>query len=576
MICRRKRPALVGALAFGLLAGCSGEGGGLEDRMVIAEVALGEGRAGDAVRALERYEQGGDPATRLLLAEALLAQGETARAERLLSGDGFPPSLAARAEHLRGRAALARGDLARAGQAFDRALALEPADADLWTDIARLRYRGGEQLAAPDAIQRALAIDPANLPARHLQALIRRDAAGLNVAAGEFEALLRDHSRSDIARDAAAVYLDAGRVSDALELLDPDTEEDSFLRAVAAARTGDWNEARMLLGTVPQAQVEQPAALLLSATVDLASGLDDAAAKTLDELARKQPDNRVVAHLLALALYRSSAHRELVSRLGDRAAAADGSPYLRTMVGRAYEALDRREEAAPYLDTAARARPNTLTVFGDADTGVASGGGDSVALRSSLRRQIGQGDTASALSEARAFVDANPASADGARLLGDVYLAVGEWREALFQYERAGQVRGDWPLVQRLVLAHRRLDQPSEAEAIMQRYIAGGGRERAALSTYAAMLARRGNLGAASRLVEYALAKGGRNDPGFLSRWSGILREAGDGEAALQYAGAAYRLSPMHPAALAALRDATADPDVRARMEDKLARLSSR
>ncbi len=56
--------------------------------------------------------------------------------------------------HMLARLEMADGNLPAAGDAFDRALEGNGGTAEIWVDIGRMRYRGGEHHQALEAAQR--------------------------------------------------------------------------------------------------------------------------------------------------------------------------------------------------------------------------------------------------------------------------------------------------------------------------------------------------------------------------------------------------------------------------------------
>jgi soluble lytic murein transglycosylase-like protein len=89
------------------------------------------------------------PSTRLAIAEALLAGGAWPEADQLLAV--LPPPVSFRSEFLRGRAAYRLGELPRAADAFDRALAAATSDEERFTasvQRARVAEISGDLSAA--------------------------------------------------------------------------------------------------------------------------------------------------------------------------------------------------------------------------------------------------------------------------------------------------------------------------------------------------------------------------------------------------------------------------------------------
>jgi len=94
------------------------------------------------------------------------------------------------------RLAVRDGKLPDAGRLYDEARELEPQNAGLWVDIARLRFRGGEHLTAIEAADYALELNPEYAPALLLRAQLVRDANGLGESLIWFEAAVNADPRN--------------------------------------------------------------------------------------------------------------------------------------------------------------------------------------------------------------------------------------------------------------------------------------------------------------------------------------------------------------------------------------------
>jgi predicted Zn-dependent protease len=244
------------------------------------------------------------------------------------------------------------------------------------------------------------------------------------------------------------------------------------LQAVLAARGGADDLSRSLLQRSGDLDREMPAATLLLALIDLERGNAQSAAQGLDNLLRRQPDNRRVRLLLARALAEGGSHRELIARF---ATSAD-SPYLASLVGRSYEALGERARAAPFLDrarrgVALRAVPlPPATALAVAERRGPVDDGDAVAL---VRGLIADGRPAEAKREAQIFLARHSGSADAMALAGDAALARGDLAGALAHYREAAKIRRPWPLTRRIAFALHRLGRSGDAAALVRDHLRG-------------------------------------------------------------------------------------------------------
>jgi Tfp pilus assembly protein PilF len=440
------------------------------------------------------------------------------------------------------REAMGEGDLAGAGRLLDEARALEPENPAVWVSIARLRFRGGEQIAAIEAADRALALDRAHGPALLMRAQLVRDAHGFRAARSWYEAALAaDPGNPEIRLDHAATLGEGGEyraMLAALERIDGDAAEGAraqFLRAVLAARAGDNVLARSLLARSGLVQENVPAALLLDGLIDLAQGNRDSAAAKLADLAGRQPGNARAADLHARALWQGRRDRELVDLHATRARRDDASPYLSMLVGRAYERLGERAAAAPFLERAAAGPSGEAALLASDD-----------ALpepTARIRALLAAETKGQARSGAEALRARYPASSDVGALAGDVALATGDPAEALARYRDAALVRRSWPLAKKAIIAYRAVGDEDAAEVLLSRHVAGEPANAEALAMLAAASARREDWLRAKLLVDRAISLGGGSDPALL-RLRARAAEALGEEGAARFEARAEALAP--------------------------------
>jgi len=585
MTCRRDNPVfLITALAFGL-ASC-GRGGPDHPPLEQARAELAAGNAVDAQVKLEKLISGGTDRTKVAayLGEAALAQGDLNSAYGWLADEHFSPETRAHGLRMLGRLYLAQGNLADAGRAYDRSLALTPGDADLWVDIGRLRYFGGEQLQAIDAAKKAVRLDPKNAAALQFRGQLVRDAQGLNAGADWFgRALKVQPGNISLRSEYAATLGDAGRAREALAALRGGggkavgSPQGLFVQAVIAARAGQMLLARELLQRSGLESEKIPAAMMLSAVVDIQAGNFASATQTLDELQLRQPDNPRIIDLLAMALSRSGADLELVRRFAALAEGPLGSPYLRTMVGRSFEALDERASAARYLDLATRDRKELVPLASGRSPDMLSddNDGDARTARDLVRRALTTGQAGLAQKHARSLAGRLPGSADALSILGDADLAFGDMEGAREAYLRSAAVRSSWPLTLRLLHSH---SDSSNARKVLEAYVQAHPSNGEAAAQLADAYAAQGRWDKATALLDHAIALGQARVPWVLAARSAAASRLGEQQAALDFALDAHELQPMNPAAITALMAAlpTDEAGTRADLQAKLRSLTAR
>lgn len=589
MICRPERilrSVIAGFLLAGLIA-CSEPEANIRPPIDRARDAL---IAGDAVNAsvlLKQELARGVPRNELApyLGEAALLTGDSREARKWLGGGDFAPDVRAHGFRMLGRLEMEVGNLPAAGKAFDRALATGVVAPELWVDIGRLRYRGGEQIQAIEAADRAVQIGPNNAVALQFRGQLARNSEGLIAGSRWFaRALEQEPSNRQLREDYAAALGDAGQAQEALAVLrayegpaDDERPRQFFLQAVIAARGHNFDLARNLLTRAGRIQENVPAALMLSAVIDVEEENFESAALTLDRLSKLQPDNRRVGELLALALSRSERHRELIHRFEAAALGSGASPYLQMLVAQSFEALEQRDRAAQFIDRAARSHTGLQPIDSEVAVNITlfSLRSNGFELRDAVRETIVQGDPSSGVAKATQFLARNPGSGDVFALLGDAELAGGRRDRARAAYDIATRVRQSWPLTLRMVAAQNDRDQVT---AILQTYLRGHPSNVEAMALLAEDYAARGDWKTAAVLLDHAIAHGMSRAPSILAARSKAAVKLGDVAIGRNLALEAYRLQPMNQSAIVALIAALPPSDKvkKAQLQSKLRSLQAR
>lgn len=131
-----------------------------------------------------------------------------------------------------------------------------------------------------------------------------------------------------------------------------------------------------------------------------------------------------------------------------------------------------------------------------------------------LRNMLGQGRYAEARALKAQLLEQFAGSVDIELLAGDVELLAGNSQAARSHYNSAAQVRTNWPLVRRLVLATLRIGDDAGARRMLAGHIAQNPREAAAVALLGRMQREAGNPARAAVLLRYAAGVGaGKSDP---------------------------------------------------------------
>lgn len=537
-----RHAALAGLMALataGAAAAPSDQQGLLAD----AREALARGDGLGAEVRLKQAMAAGAPreAVAARMGEAMLQQGQNAKAREWLAPGKFTPADAAHGWHMLALLEQREGHLAAAGLAYNKAIPLAPREPALWVDIGHLRYAGAEHLLALEAADFALEIDPENVRALEFKGLFVRDQFGLAAALPWFEAALAQ-SPGDLSvmGEYAATLGDLGLASRMLAVTrdmlarDGGNAKALLLQAQLAARAGDMSLARAMLNKTGDRLKGVPARMLLDGVIELSAGNNLLAIEALEPLVARQPANADALSLLARAYYAARSHKALLVRFAPLAARSDARADLLTIVARAHEALGQRDQAVPLLERAARSADRPFAA---------------VPENQPIGAMLADGRLREAEAQAEALRRTNPGSAVSQSQAGDVQLALGQGAPAIERYRLAARIRMPDSLLARMVAANVMAGQGGEAGALANAALGQNPSSRTAARLAAWYAAGTGDWQRARTLLEFLRRSGGGNDVRLLTDLSEAQRRAGDGSAAEATAQAAYRLQPANGAA---------------------------
>ena len=553
------------AAACLLLAGivpAQADSGALDRALARARIALA---AGDGIAAQARLREAqaagaGDDDVRALMGEALLAQDDLAKAREWLAPARFSPPTRALGFRMLGRLELRERHLPDAGAAFDRALAVTPEDARLWTDIARLRYTGGEQAQAIQASDRALANNPDDPATLAFRALLIRNQYGLAAALPWFEAALaRAPDDTSIRIDYAATLADIGHYAAALKEIrsvqktNPDDPRTLYYQAAIAARGGRGDLARRLLQKCKGKLRDVPGVMLLSAALELEAGNVNLAVEQGDQLLRYQPDNRLAQLILARAMARSGEPGAMLNRFAPLAGRAEASAYLMTLVARAYEEQGRRGEAVALLQRAVGPSPPALRPLpAGADLPVLAQRYPDAPRQAAeavpyIRALLGLNDTAAATGAASKFLAGNPGAPDAYLIAGDTELARKVPAAALPLYQTAAAIRFGESEVLRLDFTLRAVGRGRDADLLDFAFAVQNPQNLAGARLLANVRARGGQWERSAALLEWIGTRGGGRDASLLADLAFARLREGRRDEARRLARRAAELQPASP-----------------------------
>lgn len=534
-----------------------------------ASVRLAQARAlielGDGAGAREAVERARTlgaplPATRALMAQAMVLRGENDAALVEAGAKDIAPEDAATAARMAGRAHMAKGDTQAAGTDFERAFALSPKDAELWVDIGRYRFALGDEAGAIVAADRAVVLAPGSVKTLTFRGEMTRSQYGLAAALPWFEKALKaspDTVPTLIAY--AATLADMGEARRMLSVtrrilaLEPGNARAWMMQAIMAARAGKDDLARTLLGRTHGALDGEPATMLLRGVLHLRDGNALLAVDSLTPLLAAQPENRQARLLLARAQMGAGDLASAANLLASLVVQGDADPYVLTLAARVQEGLGDRVMAADMLARAAwPVRPAAVAFAYSGDSALLAAGppansGTAVDNIPYIRALMNAGQLAQAADRAGLLSRANPGAPDAHVLYGDALGRAGRDAEAARAYEAAANIRFSQNIALRLAAAWQRAGDPARAAQVVARYLAQNPASLEAQRLAASAYMEAGDWRNARRLLEAVRAQSGDNDALLMAGLARASMELGDRAKARAFAAHAYRLLPGNP-----------------------------
>lgn len=539
-----------------------------------ARAALGRGDGiaaqADLAKALDAGAARRDVAA--AMGEALLIQGNNQAARAWLEAGQFAKGDAAYGWRMLGLLERRSGNLAAAGAAYDKALAAAPRDPQLWVDIGRLRYLGGEHLQAIAASEQALAAGPDNIRALEFKAELLRDAQGW-AAALPFYARAADLAPKDLGLlgGYAATLGESGRLHDMLKVtrrmlaIDPKHPAAWQLQAALAARAGKIELARAMLNRIGAKVETSPSGQLLAAMLELEAGNTRLTIGLLEPLDRAQGANHRVQLLLARAYLAAGDHAALFARFDAAVRREDAPTYLLTVFARAHEERGDRLAAAVFLDRAAPSRVLPIAgIVPSSQQGNRFGAWSAEPANSEVavanaRVLLSTGNVAGADDVAQRLLQVRPGSVDALGLAGDMSLVDARPDQAIERYLQSAKVRFPDHLLLRIDDAYARAGRAWQGQALTSGYLAAYPGSLLAARLAADYSANSGDWGHARALLESLQTRGLRRDARLFADLSLAQLRSGDGAAARLTAERGWHLAPQDPATALAWGVALAD-----------------
>ncbi len=485
-----------------------------------AALARGDGIAAEIAGKRALQEGANRSQVAALIGEGELLQGDLGDAREWLEGSDFDSATEGAGLLALARLHVAEGNFDGAFLAFDNLLSRGHETGEVWVDIGRLRYLIGEHHLALEAAYRAVEVDPEEPRALEFLAQLVRDAQGVRASLPIFrQAIDLAPDDAGLLAQYAATLGDAGEHAQSLRVarevleIDGDAAVGFYLQAVLAARANEDDLARSLFWRTDGVFDDTAAGLTINGVLEFRAGNYAMAVEHFDDLRRLQPFNPTAALLLARALVANGEANVALDYLNPLAQRSDASNYALILAARAHEQLGERDIAGRYLDRAAlvsriRMDPVPAVLLRNAYGNPFDP--EHPAVR--LRTMLSEGRVAEARALKGELLDQFPGSVDFLMLAGDVELYAESYQAALSHYRAAAEVRSNWPLVRRMVLATQELGDQAGARRLVADHLADNPQRASAAALLGRMQRDAGNPARAAVLMRHAAQVSGPGD----------------------------------------------------------------
>jgi putative PEP-CTERM system TPR-repeat lipoprotein len=508
--------------------------GNIGARRLLGSILMAQRDFAGAIKVLEPVLRTlpDDPQTLSLLANAYLARGRSELAaqyvERALAAGGGTAEMHATLGHSLLQSGRSDLGLQQLQKAFDK----DPSQEGTGVALAVLYIRGGDTKRALTVTEKLVQSSPKSPAVWNLLGISKGAARDLPGARAAYERAIQ---------------------------LDPSFRPAQLNLARLEAGQGQLDQARKRLTTIERSGAADPQVLLELARIEDRAGRQQEALRWLEKLRASHP------RYLPGALFLVDLHMRLgnptkaleVGRAIEPYAAQDLE--LQAAIARALLATNDVPGATATLNRMSRTAAadarwqyriallqleagNAQAAVENVEKALALDGnlGPARALQVQMDLQRGQYELAA--SRAQAVQRANPAGAEGYRLVGDVAMARGRWGDALGSYKTALAKENTSENALRVFQAMLVAESADKANAFLEGWIRGGTADAAAHMALAEGYLRAGRLTAARQQYERLLRTGGE-DAGILNNLANIAAKQGD-PVALEFAERAYRRAP--------------------------------
>jgi cellulose synthase operon protein C len=527
-----------------------------------AKVALDLFQGRIALSALERAVALGAEQRKLqhLLGHAQWLLGDLEKAENVLSDAAIPKENQAYASRILGRVYMDMGNTDLAQNAFARALNIAPKDSMIWTEVARFRYVIGNEKAAIEAADYAVALDNSNVRAIEFRGRLTTGQFGLTAAIPWFERGLQiDPNDVPTLTEYASTLGEMGQYTLMLEQVRKITVLDSkngrafYMQAVLAARAGDFAMARRILQLAGPEMNALPGAMVVNGISEYEMGNWQQAIDIFTRLVLTQPNNMEHRKLLARAMYRAGRHLDALDEIKVVASRPDADSYSLMLAGRAFEASGDRNKAIAGLNDSSKPYVRRMIPIAEplslakAAIGAQQNPNSPRHIIPYIRSLMLERNYDAASDVATRLQTANPGVANAHIMVGDIEMARERLIPAIEAYKKARPIQFSQGLMLRLVDAYSRINNAKAAQEVLAVYLNFNPTSQPAQRLAAYMFLDGHQYNQAIPFLEHLLIAQGYNDSILLANLARAYSGINQHDTAIERARIAYQIDPANP-----------------------------
>lgn len=442
----------------------------VDARLLLAQLYLdnNSGLAAQTEIEAARDAGAGLDATRVMMGNAYLLQGQFDKALDELDLNTIPATDTAEAYRLRGRALGGKGQLEEAEAALREAEELNPSSPAVKVDLARSFFRMGKVEEAKEKIDAALELDPSFVDALLFKGESVRLTEGHEAALPYFErAVEADPNNFTALLERAASFIDLGREEQAQRDIDavykqvPEHPLAHYLSAVLRARQKDYEGARELMNRTRGALDNYIPALQFQGLVSYELGDLEQATTYLSRVLRVLPGSGAARRVYGAALLRKGQPRQAIEALQPLIDAGVTDSPLLALMGMAYGRAGDYEQALTYFENAVAKAPDQTALRTQLAVSRLAVGNPEAATRDLQDILDVEPDSANALimltlidmrekryddalQSAQRLVEAQPERPLGHNMVGAAQLGLGNLKEARTNFEKAIEIDSEY------------------------------------------------------------------------------------------------------------------------------------